>query len=60
MNAADYMRIADALAGVVSNALQARAEARKLAAASGVSEADLDAADARFQKAYDDPLKVTP
>jgi hypothetical protein len=38
----------------------AYASARDLAAKSGVTEEDLAAADARFQKVYTDPLATKP
>lgn len=57
MNAADYLKLADTLAGMVAHAMKARAEARRIAEASGVSVEDLDAADARFAQVFTDPLK---
>jgi hypothetical protein len=50
------------IADLAARAMEARNRARAVAAAAGVSDADLDAADARFATVYPDPLPpvVTP
>lgn len=53
----EYIQLLEVLGPIVMHSLDAYQKARELAAQAGVSEADLDDADARFLKQYGDPLK---
>lgn len=54
----NWIEILKLLGTALAPLVQAYAEARKLAKQSGVTDADLAAADARWTKNYIDPLAV--
>lgn len=55
-----WLQVLEILGGVAMRATAAYQKARALAAKDGVSPADLDDADARFLKVYEDPLAENP
>ena len=57
VTASDALKLLSIAGGLLINAKQGYDEARALAKKAGVSEEDMDKADARFARVYEDPLK---
>ena len=57
VTASDALKLLSVAGGLLLNAKQGYDEARALAKKAGVSEEDMDKADGRFARVYEDPLK---